>query len=137
MLKLTAFMHKVHNLNPTALTANDVLEMATIMGAETIGLEKEIGSLEIGKKADIIMVNLDSINFTPLNRIVSQLVYCGKATDVDFAMVNGDIVMEKSKILTVNEQDILEKTRKAADALILRAETDSYRKRPWDSYRMR
>ncbi len=136
LLKLTAFIHKIHNLQPTAITANDVLEMATIMGAETLGLQDEIGSLEIGKKADIIMVNLDSVSFTPVNSVVSQLVYCGQAADVDFAMVNGTILMENQILSKVNEKEILEKTQKVADDLVNRSGSQTYRNRPWNSYRL-
>ena len=79
---------------------------------------------------------LDSISFTPTNRIVSQLVYCGSAWDIHLAMVNGQIVMENREMTLVNEKEIRKRTQEAADALIERSGTQENRIRKWQSYRL-
>ena len=83
--------------------------MATIDGARALGLEKEIGSLETGKRADMIFVRLDRANALPLYDPVSQMVYALKAEDVGDVMVNGKPVVRDGKILTLDERTILAK----------------------------
>ena len=95
--------------NPQALPAAAALEMATIRGARALGLEKEIGSLEAGKRADLIMVRTDRPHAAPLYDAVSQMVYALKASDVRDVMVNGKPVVRDAKILTLNEKQILQK----------------------------
>ncbi|MHA1839351.1 MAG: amidohydrolase family protein [Candidatus Ranarchaeia archaeon] len=131
MLKLTALLHKVHTLQPTSMAAEQVLEMATIMGARAIGKESQIGSIEPEKKADLILVNLDSINYSPLNRVVSQLVYCGQASDVDTVIINGQIVMQGRKMSFVDEKSAMLKTQEAVDDLIARAGLQKNREIKW------
>jgi 5-methylthioadenosine/S-adenosylhomocysteine deaminase len=130
-LKWTALIHKSNYLDPAIIRAEDVLEMATINGAKALGLEHEIGSIETGKKADLILVNLTDINYTPLNRIISQLVYSGAAQNVDTAIINGEVVMEHRKMTLIDEEEIKKQTQKAADQLLERAGTLQERKRPW------
>jgi 5-methylthioadenosine/S-adenosylhomocysteine deaminase len=88
-MDLAAKLQKVTTLNPEALPASAALEMATIRGARALGMEKEIGSLETGKRADLIMVRLDRPNAVPLYDPISQMVYALKADDVRDVMVNG------------------------------------------------
>jgi 5-methylthioadenosine/S-adenosylhomocysteine deaminase len=83
--------------------------MATIRGARVLGMEKEIGSLEPTKRADLIMVRLDRPNAVPLYNVISQMVYALKADDVRDVMVNGAPVVRDAKILTLNEPAILAK----------------------------
>ncbi len=83
VLKTTALLHKAASHDPLAITAEKVLEMATVDGARSLSLEKEIGSIDIGKKADVILINLKEPNMIPLNNVTSQLVYCGRASNVD------------------------------------------------------
>ncbi len=108
-MDLAAKLQKVTSLDPRALPASAVLEMATIGGARALGLEKEIGSLEPGKRADLIMVRLDRANAVPLYDPISQMVYALKAEDVRDVMVNGRPVVRNAKILTLNEAAILQK----------------------------
>jgi len=133
VIKTTALLQKVATLDPVAITAEKVLEMATIDGARTLGLEKEIGSIEKGKKADIILVNLKKANMTPINRVVSQLVYCARASNVNTVIIDGKLVMENREIKSVNEEEILMRTQEATDRLVERAEVAHLRKRPWIS----
>jgi len=108
-MDLAAKLQKVTTLSPQVLPATAALEMATIRGAHALGMEKEIGSLEPGKRADIIMVRIDRPNAQPLYDAVSQMVYALKASDVRDVMVNGKPVARDAKILTLNEQQILAK----------------------------
>jgi 5-methylthioadenosine/S-adenosylhomocysteine deaminase len=111
-MDLAAKLQKVTTLDPQALPAPAALEMATIRGARALGLEKEIGSLEAGKKADMILVRLDRANAVPLYDAVSQMVYALKAEDVRDVMVNGRPVVRDGRILTLDQAAIL---RKAAE----------------------
>jgi 5-methylthioadenosine/S-adenosylhomocysteine deaminase len=108
-MDLAAKLQKVAALDPQALPAATALEMATIRGARALGLEKEIGSLESGKRADIIAVRLDRPNAVPLYNALSQMVYALKAADVRDVMVNGKPVVRDAKILTLDEAAILAK----------------------------
>jgi len=108
-MDLAAKLQKVSTMNPQALPAAQALEMATIRGARALGMEKEIGSLEAGKRADAIMVRIDRPNAQPLYDAVSQMVYALKASDVRDVMVNGRPVVRDGRILTLNEQQVLAK----------------------------
>jgi 5-methylthioadenosine/S-adenosylhomocysteine deaminase len=108
-MDLAAKLAKVTTGNPQVVPARDALDMATIRGARALGMEKEIGSLEPGKRADMIMVRIDRPNAQPLYDAVSQMVYALKGSDVRDVMVNGKPVVRDSKILTLNEQQILAK----------------------------
>jgi 5-methylthioadenosine/S-adenosylhomocysteine deaminase len=108
-MDLAAKLQKVTTLNPEALPASAALEMATIRGARALGMEKEIGSLETGKRADLIMVRLDRPNAVPLYDPISQMVYALKADDVRDVMVNGKPVVSDAKILTLDPAQILQK----------------------------
>jgi 5-methylthioadenosine/S-adenosylhomocysteine deaminase len=108
-MDLAAKLQKVITGNPQALPAAAALEMATIRGARALGMEKEIGSLEAGKRADMIMVRIDRPHAQPLYDAVSQMVYALKGSDVRDVMVNGKPVVRDAKILTLNEQQILAK----------------------------
>jgi 5-methylthioadenosine/S-adenosylhomocysteine deaminase len=108
-MDLAAKLQKVTALNPQVLPAATALEMATIRGARVLGMEKEIGSLESGKRADLIMVRLDRPNAVPLYDAVSQMVYALKADDVRDVMVNGKPVVRDGRILTLDEKAILQK----------------------------
>ncbi len=108
-MDLAAKLQKVSALDPRALSASAALEMATIRGARVLGMEKEIGSIEPGKRADAIMVRLDRPNAVPVYDPVSQMVYALKAADVRDVMVNGKPVVRDGRILTLNEAEILQK----------------------------
>jgi 5-methylthioadenosine/S-adenosylhomocysteine deaminase len=108
-MDLAAKLQKVATGNPQVLPATAALEMATIRGARALGMEKEIGSLEPGKRADMIIVRLDRPNAQPLYDAVSQMVYALKAGDVRDVMVEGKPVVRDAKILTLNEQQVLAK----------------------------
>jgi len=108
-IDLAAKLAKITRMSPTALNAKAVVEMATIDGARALHMEKEIGSLEAGKKADIIVINLDEPNAVPMYEIYAQIAYALKASDVETVMIGGRIVMDKYKLLTVDEQATITK----------------------------
>ncbi len=103
-----AKLHKVHALDSTVMDARTVLEMATIHGATAIGLEKEIGSLEIGKLADIIVINVNKPHLTPMYNPVSHLVYSIHGSDVQDVIIGGKIIVKDRRMITVDVEDLLE-----------------------------
>lgn len=110
-MDLAAKLQKVTSLDPQRLPAAKVLEMATITGARALGLEKEIGSLEAGKRADMIVVSLSEPHAIPMYNVISQMVYALKGSDVRDVMVNGKQVMKDRTVLTLNAKEILSKAQ--------------------------
>ena len=111
-MKIAALTHKGYHLNPIIADARIILDMATINGAKALGLEKEIGSLEEGKKADIIILDFEKPHLTPCHNLVSNIVYAAKGSDVETTIINGKIVMENKKIKGINEKKVLKKVQK-------------------------
>jgi 5-methylthioadenosine/S-adenosylhomocysteine deaminase len=110
-IDLAAKLAKITKLDPLALNAKAVVEMATIDGARALHMEKEIGSLEAGKKADIILISLDEPNAVPMYDIYAQLAYALKGSDVETVIIGGRVVMRDRKLLTVNEEEAMVKAR--------------------------
>jgi 5-methylthioadenosine/S-adenosylhomocysteine deaminase len=108
-MDLAAKLQKVMTLDPEVLPATAALDMATIRGARALGLDKETGSLETGKRADMILVRIDRPNAIPMYDPISQLVYALKADDVRDVMVNGKAVVSDRRILTLKSDDVLKK----------------------------
>lgn len=113
-MKTAALLHKVYQLNPTVADAQTVLDMATINGAKALGLAKEIGSLAVGKKADLIILDFNQPHLLPAHNFVSHLVYAAKGSDVETVIVNGKIIMEGRKIKRVKENKVLNRIKKFA-----------------------
>jgi 5-methylthioadenosine/S-adenosylhomocysteine deaminase len=110
-MDLAAKLQKITRMDPQALDAKQAVEMATIGGARAIHMENEIGSLEVGKKADLIVIGLDEANAVPLYDVYSQIVYALKASDVQDTLIGGRIVMQNGRVLTLDEPAILAKAR--------------------------
>jgi 5-methylthioadenosine/S-adenosylhomocysteine deaminase len=110
-MDLAAKLAKITRMNPLALNAKAVVEMATIDGARALHMEKEIGSLETGKKADLILISLDEPNAVPMYDIYAQLAYALKASDVETVVIGGQVVMRDHKLLTVDEGAAIAKAR--------------------------
>ena len=110
-MKTAALLHKVSQLEPTVAGAQTILDMATINGAKALGLDKEIGSLEPGKKADLIIVDFEKPHLTPCHNIVSHLVYAVQGSDVETVVINGRIIMGKRRIKKINEKNILKRVK--------------------------
>ncbi len=110
-MDLAAKLQKISKMDPRALGAKAVVEMATIEGAKAVHMEKEIGSLEEGKKADLILIGLDAPNAVPMYDVYSQLAYALKGSDVETVIIGGRSVMRDRKLLTVKEEEVLAKAR--------------------------
>jgi len=130
---LAATLHKEVRYDPTLISPEEALEMATINAAKAVQWEDQIGSLEVGKKADIIIVNINKSNLLPIHdfSIVPNLVYSGDGQDVETVIIDGKIVMEKRKIITVNEEEILAKAQKAAERIVSKIGIDKKLKSKW------
>jgi 5-methylthioadenosine/S-adenosylhomocysteine deaminase len=110
-MDLAAKLAKITKMDPLALNAKAVVEMATIDGARALHMEKEIGSLEAGKKADLILIGLDAPNAVPMYEVYAQLAYALKGSDVETVVIGGRVVMRDKKVLTVNEAAAIAKAR--------------------------
>ncbi|MCZ2149487.1 MAG: amidohydrolase family protein [Bryobacterales bacterium] len=108
-MDLAAKLQKVTNLNPVLLPATQALEMATITGARALGLEKEIGSLEPGKRADMITVMVNAPNAIPMYHVMPQMVYALKGANVNDVMVNGREIVRNRRVLTLDSVEIARK----------------------------
>jgi 5-methylthioadenosine/S-adenosylhomocysteine deaminase len=113
-MDLAAKLQKVTTGDPQVLPALQAIEMATIRGARVLGLDKEIGSLETGKRADLITVRLDQPNAVPLYGVASQMVYALKGGDVRDAMVNGRLLLRDRRPLSLNAVEIMAKAEEFA-----------------------
>jgi 5-methylthioadenosine/S-adenosylhomocysteine deaminase len=113
-----AKLHKVFTGDPKVISAQEAFELATIRGAQALHLEKEIGSLETGKRADLLIIERDSVNQIPLYNIYSDLVYATKASDVESVIINGRIVMQNRRLLTLNEATIKQEAGLFRDKII-------------------
>jgi len=116
-MRFAALLHKVKTGDPRAIPAATALEMATIQGAKALGLERQIGSIETGKRADLVVVSASSARLTPMYDPVSHLVYAAHGDDVRTVMVNGRVLMRDRKMLTLDEPAVLAEARKFAAAV--------------------
>jgi 5-methylthioadenosine/S-adenosylhomocysteine deaminase len=114
----TAKVHKVKSLDPTLMNAETVCKLATIGGAKVLGLDKLIGSIEKGKKADIILVDMNQPHLTPLYNYYSQLVYAARGADVKTSIINGKVVMKDRKLLTIDMEQAMKNVRSVAAGII-------------------
>jgi len=108
-------------LGPEALQANQALRIATIEGAKALGLESEIGSLEAGKQADVILVNLDTLHSSPYSDAISAVVYSAQASDVRSVIISGELLMKDRELLTLDEESVLEEANQERKTLMVRA----------------
>jgi 5-methylthioadenosine/S-adenosylhomocysteine deaminase len=119
-MRTAALLQKVLH-GPEVLPANRILRMATIDGARALGLDAEIGSLEVGKRADVSVVRLDRLHATPVRDVVSALVYSAETEDVDSVIIDGEVVMRERRLLTLGEREIISRATEEAQKLMLRA----------------
>lgn len=106
-MRVCALLHKVNSLNPENAPAMEIIRSATINGAKALGLDKKIGSLAVGKKADIITINLDKPHLAPVYNPYSHLAYAINSADVENVIINGKIIMQNRKVLNSDEKKIL------------------------------
>lgn len=132
-LKFGALIHKGYHRDATIITAEKMLEMATIDGARAVGLENEIGSLEAGKRADLAVLRFDNFFAMPMHNPVSALVYSALGNEPELVMVDGQVVMRDRVMQTVAEERVLRLAQTAADGVAERAGTARFKRRPWRS----
>tara|TARA_B100000315_G_scaffold243798_1_gene267601 strand:- start:897 stop:2327 length:1431 start_codon:yes stop_codon:yes gene_type:complete len=113
-MRLASFLHKLQARDPRAVSAGDSLRLATIGGARAIGLESEIGSLEPGKRADLIVVSMAAARQTPMYDPISHLVYTTRGDDVVTTVVHGRVLMRDGRVLTLDETAVLAAARRLA-----------------------
>lgn len=124
VMNLAAKIHKGFSQDPAIVPTETLVEMATINGARAVGLEDEIGSLEPGKKADLIMLNPDSPNLVPQINPVSNIVYSATGHDVETVIIDGRIIVRDRVVQTLDENNILEEARRRATNLVERSGLD-------------
>ncbi len=113
-MRLASFLQKVEQMNPEVLPAATVLRMATIGGATAIGLGESIGSLEVGKRADLIQVAFDDVHHVPTYDVISHLVYVTDEQDVASVVVDGTLLMRDKEFLTIDTERVAEEARTLA-----------------------
>ena len=116
-MRTAAMLHKLRDLDPTAMQAEAALRAATMGGAALLGAEAQIGSLEVGKKADIIMLDMNQPHLTPCYHPVSHLVYAAKGSDVLHSVINGKVVMRDRRLTALDEAAILSEMRSIGETV--------------------
>jgi len=130
-MKFAALIGNVTHFDPTLMTAERVIEWATIGSARAMGLDHLIGSLEVGKKADIVAFDLDKAHATVANRPVAALVFSAHGTDADTVLVDGRVVMRGGELVFPGEREVLEEATARAREVIKRAGLDERVFVPW------
>lgn len=119
-MHLAAMISNVSNMNPMATTPYQIIQMATINGAKALNLDDKVGTIEIGKEADLILIDINKTHLTPLNDPLSALVYGVQGSDVDTVFCQGNILMENRKLLTLNQDEIIKNTNQCWSDLLSR-----------------
>ena len=117
-MKTAAYLQKINTMEPKSIQAYDILKMATIEGARVLGLDKEIGSIEVGKKADMIFINTNKTHLYPENDLCKNLVYSANGADVDTVMIDGKIVMQNRKLIYIKEKQVKKNVAKVVKRLL-------------------
>ena len=118
IIKLTALLQKVKYLKPEAISAETVLKLATIEGAKCVGLDNLVGSLEIGKKADITIFDLSSLNTVTLHDPIKSIVYSSNQNNVSDVLINGKLILKGKQFIEQNENDIIAAAQSLGEELV-------------------
>jgi 5-methylthioadenosine/S-adenosylhomocysteine deaminase len=119
-MKFAACLHKIANMDPTALKASDAVEMATIEGARAYGVDDQLGSLKIGKKADVVTLNLRKPYSMPVKDPIQNMVYFLNGGDVENVIIDGKIIVDHGKVVTVDEEQVMSRAQEAFENLTAR-----------------
>jgi len=125
-MKAASLLQKVHHEDAGVIKPYDVLRMATIGGASALGLSSSCGTIEIGKRADLIVVDIGTIHTQPINDIFSQIVHCAKASDVQTVIVDGEVLMKDRALIRLDQSQALREARIAHGDLMKRVESLSF-----------
>lgn len=128
-LRLASLLHKGVNTNPEILPASEAIRMATINGAKALGLENEIGSLEIGKKADLVILNTRMSNVWPPHNPYSLIAYCANDSNVKTTIINGQIVLKDRQLMTIDSGEVLSSAKESLVQIMNRANLKQYNKK--------
>ena len=120
-MKTSALLQKVNTMDPMVLPAEKLIKMATIDGATALGLQDQIGTIEVGKKADLVLVNMKAPHLTPYRHPISHLAYAAEGSDVNTVICNGQILMQDREVFVLNEAEVMEIAESAAEDLISRS----------------
>lgn len=132
-MRLAALTQKGYNRDPACITAEKVLEMATIEGAYVLNYHDKIGSIEEGKEADIILIDSNHLHFQPMYHVPSVLVYQAKGHEVDTVMVRGKVLMESGKLVSMNEKKVIEQLRESSHKVVQKMNLHGFVDRGWKS----
>jgi cytosine/adenosine deaminase-related metal-dependent hydrolase len=121
VMYLASVIFKDARHDPTLIPAETAIEMATINGAKAVGMENEIGSIEIGKKADMVIVDMGGIDWHPRYDPIQNLVYSSAGNSIQTVIIDGKLVMENRELKTVDEERTLAKIRELADGIVERS----------------
>jgi len=113
-IKAAAWLQKNHHFDPTAVNSYQVLQMATVNGAKALGLAEEIGTIEVGKKADLILIDVEKPHLYPHNDICALLAYSANGADVDTLIIDGEIVMQNRHLKTIDEKLVLRQAKRCS-----------------------
>jgi len=130
-MKLAAIIHKSISYEPTAVPAESVLEMATINGAKALGLDDCIGSLEVGKKADFVAIDVRGTHSQPWFNPASAVVYTATGRDVELVVVDGKVLVQGGELLTMDEQEIVLEAKRRSQEVVERAGLSSKMQGRW------
>jgi len=120
-MKVCALLHKAHRWDPTVLNAQKVLDLSTIDGAHALGAGREIGSIEVGKRGDIVLLDGRAPNMMPVHgrdTIVSDLVYSASSANVDTTIVDGNVLMRNRQVKSLSVDEVLSKAQEAGLQLV-------------------
>jgi 5-methylthioadenosine/S-adenosylhomocysteine deaminase len=120
-MKILALKQRMLEKRPDGMPLETIVEIATLGGAQCLNLEKEIGSLEVGKKADVIVIDADQPHMVPVINPLSAIVYGARGGDVETTIIDGRAVMLNRRMQTVNEAQVLEAVRQAVPSLLKRS----------------
>ena len=120
-MKTASLLQKVRTMNPLTMSAETVLEMATINGARSLGLQGQIGSIAAGRKADLVIISMQKPHLTPVFNPVSHIVYASEGSDVQTTIIDGKIVMENRVVKSLNEEQVIRNANNRAVKLLERA----------------
>ncbi|MDF2524563.1 MAG: N-ethylammeline chlorohydrolase [Clostridiales bacterium] len=117
-MNLAALLHKGYNQNPVLVNADQAIRMATVNGAKAIGFGNQIGSIQKGMKADIIILDTDKPHYYPMNDALSAVVYTAQGSDVDTVIIDGNIIMENKELKTIDEEKVKYQVNAAAERIL-------------------
>lgn len=126
-MRSAAFIHKIKSGDPTVMDAKTVVKTATIGGAKVLGLNDKIGSLEVGKKADMIIIDMNKPHAQPLHNIYSHIVYSLKSSDVETVIVDGKIVMNEHKLVNIEEENLYTRIESLRKEVVKHSEKEKFK----------